>query len=65
MDLEMIENMRLNLINKLSFLVTVKDELWNYHPDNTERLDVVKEYQNVTEEIENLKYQISILADEE
>lgn len=63
MDKEIIENMRLDLINKLSFLVTVKDELWNYHPDNSERIDVVDEFSKLTQEIEDIKEQITTLGE--
>jgi hypothetical protein len=63
MDREIIENMQKDLINKLMFLVNVKDELWNYHPDNTERIDVVDEFSKLTQEIEDIKEQIAALGE--
>lgn len=47
------------LINHLMFLVEVKDQIWDYHPDNTERIDVVDEYNKLTQEIEELKAKIT------
>ena len=63
MDKEIIENMQKDLINKLMFLVNVKDELWNYHPDNSERIDVVDEFSKLTQEIEDIKEQIAALGE--
>ena len=41
---EIIEEQRVELINDLVATSTVMEELWNYHPDNPEKKDVVKEY---------------------
>ena len=38
------EEQRIELINDLVATSTVMEELWNYHPDNPEKKDVVKEY---------------------
>ena len=49
------------LINDLLAIVTVKEELWHYHPDNPNKKDIVKEYdilrqieRDITLEIEEL-----------
>ena len=39
-----LEEVRAELINDLVATATVMEELWNYHPDNTDKKDVVKEY---------------------
>ena len=50
------------LYNDLIATSTILDELWNYHPDNPDKKDVVTEYQtlqkiqkDIEEEIANLK----------
>lgn len=57
----MSEEQKKELINDLLATVTVKEELWNYHPDNPNKKDVVKEYdilcqieRDITLEIEEL-----------
>ena len=39
-----IEEVRAELINDLVATATVMEELWNYHPDNPNKKDVVQEY---------------------
>lgn len=39
-----LEEVRAELINDLVATATVMEELWNYHPDNPDKKDVVKEY---------------------
>ena len=39
-----LEEVRAELINDLVATATVIEELWNYHPDNPDKKDVVKEY---------------------
>ena len=36
----------LYLLNKLADLALAKDELWEYHPDNPKRKNVVQEISN-------------------
>jgi hypothetical protein len=60
-ELQKLEEQKSELINDLLATVTVKEELWNYHPDNPNKKDVVKEYdilcqieRDITLEIEEL-----------
>jgi len=49
------EEQRAELINDLIAVNTVMEELWNYHPDNPDKKDVVTEYntlQNIQKDIE-------------
>ncbi len=39
-----LEEVRAELINDLVATATVMEELWNYHPDNPDKKDVVEEY---------------------
>ncbi|MDB4378336.1 hypothetical protein N9Z41_01060 [bacterium] len=41
---ETLEEQKANLVNDLIAVTTVLEELWNYHPDNSEKKDVVAEY---------------------
>jgi len=44
---ELLEEQKANLINDLIAVSTVMDEIWNYHPDNPNKKDVIKEYQTL------------------
>lgn len=39
-----LEKERVELINDVISTTTVMEELWNYHPDNPNKKEVVKEY---------------------
>jgi len=39
-----LEEQKVNLVNDLIALSTVMEELWNYHPENPEKKDIVAEY---------------------
>ena len=45
MELNEKEKLRIELINDMIATTTVAEELWNYHPDNPKKKDVVKEYE--------------------
>tara|TARA_R100001163_G_scaffold13922_1_gene12905 strand:+ start:640 stop:840 length:201 start_codon:yes stop_codon:yes gene_type:complete len=45
MELNEKEKLRVELINDMIATTTVAEELWNYHPDNPKKKDVVKEYE--------------------
>jgi len=52
---ETLEEQKANLINDLIAVSTVMDELWNYHPDNPEKKDVIEEFntlKNIQKDIE-------------
>ena len=59
---EQQDNQKVELINDLIALSTIIEELWNYHPDNPNKKDIVAEYTqllkikgDVENEIEALK----------
>ena len=43
------ENLKADLINDLISVSTVMEELWKYHPENPERIDIISEYDNLVE----------------
>jgi len=55
------EQIKADLINDLFSVSTVMDEVWNYHPENPNKKDIVEEYNTllkiksqIEEEISNL-----------
>ena len=44
------EDLKTELINDLIATTTVMEEIWNYHPDNPNKKDVVKKF-NVLKQI--------------
>ncbi len=44
------EDLKTELINDLIATTTIIEEIWNYHPDNPNKKDVVKEF-NVLKQI--------------
>jgi hypothetical protein len=42
-----MENLKADLINDLISVSTVMEELWKYHPENPEKIDIVSEYDNL------------------
>ena len=38
------QNVKIELVNDLVAVTTVMDELWNYHPENPNKKDIVGEY---------------------
>lgn len=60
---ETLEEQKANLINDLIAVSTVMDELWNYHPDNPEKKDVIKEFntlKNIQKDIEQEIAQLGV-----
>tara|TARA_B100001094_G_C18156343_1_gene786684 strand:+ start:525 stop:725 length:201 start_codon:yes stop_codon:yes gene_type:complete len=60
-ELEILEEQKAELINDLAATATVMDEIWNYHPDNPKKIDIVAEYEflkslqaDIEEEIKEL-----------
>ena len=41
---EILEEQKVNLVNDLIAVTTVLEELWEYHPDNLDKKDIVAEY---------------------
>tara|TARA_B100002019_G_scaffold277243_1_gene276856 strand:- start:416 stop:613 length:198 start_codon:yes stop_codon:yes gene_type:complete len=41
------EQIKEDLINDLFAVVQVMDEVWRYHPENPNKLDIIKEYRTL------------------
>ena len=55
------ENVLKNLINDLIFFSVKLDELWVYHPDNPEGINLLKEYENLQEKVYQIEEEINQL----
>lgn len=44
-----MENLKADLVNDLISISTVMEELWKYHPENPERIDIEVEYAKLEE----------------
>jgi hypothetical protein len=51
---EELDQQKAELINDLVATSTVMEEMWNYHPDNPNKKNIVKEYKI----LEEIKFQI-------
>jgi hypothetical protein len=61
-DQDKLDLQKAELINDLLATSTVLEELWNYHPDNPNKKDVLSEYEmlkniqkDIEEELKNLE----------
>ena len=58
---EKVKNPRIEMINEIIFLNKIASEMWQYHPNNPQQINVVTEYQQVQDKIEELQNKISEL----
>lgn len=47
-----------DLINDLIYWGNLKEDLWKYHPDNPEKVDIVGEYDRISEKFKQVKHLI-------
>ena len=59
---ETLEEQKANLINDLIAVSTVMDELWNYHPENPKKKDVIGEYQTLLKIQKDIELEIKELG---
>jgi hypothetical protein len=50
-----------DLINQLFFLNEIKQDLWVFHPNNPEQINVVQEYEAIVEEMKSIEEKIESL----
>ena len=55
------EEEKINLINEVGFLTERLEDVWKYHPDNTQRIDPVNEYIGIQKQIASIESKISDL----
>jgi translation initiation factor IF-2 len=58
---EKVKNPKIEMINEIIFLNKIASEMWQYHPNNPQQINVVTEYQQVQDKIEELQNKISEL----
>lgn len=63
MEKQELEEQRVELVNDLLAVSTVMDELWNYHPDNPNKKDVVHEYKVLEKILQDVEQEIKELED--
>lgn len=59
MELSDLQDMLVDIQNTLISNYTIKDEIWRYHPANENFINPIKEYDEITSQIENLEKKIS------
>ena len=52
------KNIKIEKINEIIFLNKISEELWQYHPDNPNKVDVVKDFKTINSQITNLQKEI-------
>ena len=55
------DNKRAELVNNIIFLTQRMDEMWTYHPENPNKLDIVEEYKSMKEQIDEYQSQLDDL----
>ena len=53
-----LKEKRIELINDLIAITTVKDDLWQYHPNNPKKKNVVKEFDSLIEMYKKIEVEI-------
>jgi hypothetical protein len=56
-----VDNKRAELVNNIIFLTQRMDEMWAYHPDNPNKIDIVEEYKSMKEQIDEYQNQLDDL----
>ena len=56
---EELEQQKAELINDLLATSTVMEELWNYHPENPDKKDVIEEYKTLLKIQKNIEKETS------
>ncbi len=56
------EDLKTELINDLIATTTVMEEIWNYHPDNPNKRDIVVDYKLFKEDIKNIESKLLKLS---
>lgn len=54
-----LQDSLIGIQNMLTSMYTIKDEIWRYHPKNENFINPIKEYDNMSSEIDELEKKIS------
>jgi hypothetical protein len=52
------KNLKIELVNELSFLLGLQEKVWRYHPDNPNAVNVIEEYNKLQRDIESIEKQL-------
>lgn len=58
-ELNDLQDSLIDIQNTLTSMYTIKDEIWRYHPNNKNFINPIKEYNNISSEIDELERKIS------
>ena len=56
------QKLKVELVNEVIFLNDRMEELWRYHPENPNKVDVVWEYNNMKNELDLIEDRIQQLG---
>jgi hypothetical protein len=56
------QELKIELVNEVIFLNDRMEDLWRYHPDNPNKIDVVWEYNNMKNELDLIEDRIQQLG---
>jgi hypothetical protein len=56
------QELKIELVNEVIFLNDRMEDLWRYHPDNPNKVDVVWEYNNMKNELDLIEDRIQQLG---
>lgn len=57
-----LEEQRVDLVNDLIAVTTVMEEIWNYHPDNPNKKDIIAEYNALKQIKEDIEKEIQEIS---
>jgi hypothetical protein len=57
------QKLKIELVNEVIFLNDRLEDLWRYHPDNPNKIDVVWEYNNIKNELDLIEDRIQQLGE--
>ena len=57
--LKEVNDPKIEKINEVIFLTKISEELWSYHPDNPNQIDVEDQYSKIQGKITKLQEEIS------
>jgi len=52
------KDLKIELVNELSFLLGLQEKIWRYHPNNPNAISVVDEYAKLQIDIELIEEQL-------
>jgi hypothetical protein len=52
------KDLKIELVNELSFLLGLQEKVWRYHPNNPKATSVVDEYAKLQMDIESIENQL-------